>query len=537
MIGKTNALAGAKQKTEMVNISLVSNQTDHSDLLGTVITLSYGAYSEDIVWKGSEITRSVPAYIDYTVTFGDVTGYSTPSAVSCTAVEGNARSVTGTYQTCIVTVVVADNQTSYDDISGVTVAVTGSVSATLSSGGTVKVPWGGSITATGSEVTGYSIPSGTVSADGISKTLTLTYATEVLTLKMATDGETPTGYTLTVKSTSGTTLATQTTATGTYKIPYGTSYYVTASEVDGFTTPGNSDTYTASGSSNAARTITMTYEETKAETLTVKVSGITSGFTVYVKDSSGTTLGSQTTASKTYSIEAGTKYYVTAKNVTGYVTPANSSTYTAVAGGTRSVTMAYVAHSGTTSPTNGVYIQDTDGYYHTASEWDGTYTANGIAVITDNCRFVMALENAHSSTCQWGGYGTKVSGITTATSETSAQADYDGEAQTTVIISALDGTNDGYCDGAPAAEYCRAYTFPDGSTGYLGAAGEWQAALDNKDDIATALSTCGGTSLSYYYWTSTQYSSNYSWGMDWDGEYLSLDRKGSRNYVRAFAAI
>lgn len=187
--------------------------------------------------------------------------------------------------------------------------------------------------------------------------------------------------------------------------------------------------------------------------------------------------------------------------------------------------------------TNGVYIQATDGLLYTEADWDGTKTPNGIAVITDNCRFVMALTDAHTSSCEWGGYGTEVSGITTTTSGSTAATDYDGNGNTTTIINALNGTNDGYVDGAPAAEYCRAYTFPNGATGYLGAAGEWQAALDNKSAVASALSACGGTAMSDWYWTSTQCSSSLSWYMPWYDEYLNPGNKSHANYVRAFAAL
>ena len=515
--------------TTVITASIKSNQSSTTDIADATVTIG----SKTL--KNGESAKFATGS-SLTATFSAVSGYKKPDNQTV-ATSGASLTVEGTYQTCVVTVSITDNQTSYNDISGAKATVTGSASATLSSGGTVKVPWGGSVTVTGSSVTGYSTPSATASADAASKTVTLTYATEILTLKMATDGATPTGYTLTVKTSSGTTLATQTTATGTHKIPYGTSYYVTASAVTNFTTPSNSSTYTASSASNASRTVTMTYQEIKNETLTVTVSGISSGFTVYVKNSSGTTLGSQTTTSKTYSITAGTKYYVTASDVSGYIKPSNSSTYTAVAGNTRSVTMKYTAHAGTTSPSNGVYIQDTDGFFHTVSAWSGTYTPNGIAVLTDNCQFVIALEDARSSSCRWGGYGTTVSGITTTTSESTAQKDFDGKAQTTTIINALKGTNDGYVDGAPAAEYCRAYTFPDGSTGYLGAAGEWQAALDNKSAIESALSKCGGESLSNYCWTSTQYSSNSSWSMAWYYEVLGNFVKSSSYSVRAFAAI
>lgn len=185
----------------------------------------------------------------------------------------------------------------------------------------------------------------------------------------------------------------------------------------------------------------------------------------------------------------------------------------------------------------GVYIEDVDGYLYTEAEWDGSKTANGIAVLTDNCRFVMALEDAQTSTCMWGGYRRTLSGIVTTTDESTAQADYAGASNTDTIISELSGYNDSYVTGAPAAEYCKAFTYPNGKKGYWGAAGEWQSALDNKAAIVSALSKCGGSVLSDYYWTSTQYTSTRSWSIYWNNGSLTNDYKIRSFYVRAFATL
>ena len=185
----------------------------------------------------------------------------------------------------------------------------------------------------------------------------------------------------------------------------------------------------------------------------------------------------------------------------------------------------------------GVFIEDVDGYLYTVDGWDGSKTPNGVAVLTDNCRFVMALIDAHTSSCRWGGYGKAVSGIVTTNNSSTAQADYAGASNTDKIISELSGYNDPYGTGAPAAEYCKAFTFPNGKKGYLGAAGEWQAALDNKDSILSALSKCGGSALKNYYWTSTQSSSNKSWCMIWGGEYLYSNSRDFNDYVRAFTTL
>lgn len=517
-----------------LKVVISSNQgAGDSAISGVKATVKYGSTTLQV---GNGETVGIPTKQTVTVTFPSVTGYATPSAVTINNTNGGTATASGEYKCSVVTVTLADNQTSYNDISSAKASVTGAVTASLSSGGSVKVPWGQSITITGTSVDGYKTPSATYTAADAAKAITLTWQTEILTVTVNSDGATPSGYTVTVKKKDGTTIGSQTSASKTYKIPYGTEYYVMASNISNFTTPANSSTFTAAGSSNASRSVTMTYQEIKNETLTVTVTGISSGYTVTVVNaSSGATIGSQTTASKTYSITAGTKYYVKASDVSGYVAPANSATRTAVAGASHSVTMAYVAHEGTKNPTNGVWIQDTDGYFHTESAWSGKYTANGIAVITSNCRFVIALKDAYSSYCEWGSYGTQVTGIVTTTSSSTAKTDYNGEANTTTILNQLG--NSSSTSDAPAAYYCRSYKFPNGATGYMGAAGEWQAALDNKAKIASALSKCGGTSMSSYYWTSTQYSSNYSWYMYWGNEPLDYFNKDYNFYVRAFAAI
>lgn len=186
----------------------------------------------------------------------------------------------------------------------------------------------------------------------------------------------------------------------TIEVPAYLTYTITFGGVANYTTPA-SITYTAQ--TGNSRTVNAVYTIQK-ETVTVKCSGLSSGFTLTVKNAdTGATIGSQTTTSQSYQIPAGTKYYVTASTVSGYNKPANSSTYTAVANGTRTVTMTYtVAHEGTKNPTNGVWIQDTDGYCHTVSAWSGKYKPNGVAVVTNNARFVMKSEPDPSSFA-WSG--------------------------------------------------------------------------------------------------------------------------------------
>lgn len=271
MKGKTNAQTGSGLEGEILNISLTTNQSSHSDIIGAVITVTHPGGTSEYTWNGSPISVEIPPYVDYSVAFSAVDGYTAPDTYSSTAVAGNSVTITQTYKTTVVTVSLTDNQTSYNDIASATVTVTGTVSATLSNGGTIKVPFGKSITLTGSSVSGYKRPSATYTAADVTKTVTLTWKTEILTVKVAGDGGTPTEYVAYVKDSSGTTLGSQTTTSKTYKIPYGTSYYVQVTDVDGFVTPANSSTYTASGSSNASRTVTMTYVYNSAMLTTIRL--------------------------------------------------------------------------------------------------------------------------------------------------------------------------------------------------------------------------------------------------------------------------
>ena len=193
-----------------------------------------------------------------------------------------------------------------------------------------------------------------------------------------------------------------------------------------------------------------------------------------------------------------------------------------------------------TLPANGLYIYDTDGNFTLPDNWD---TANnskavGVAILTDDCRFVVAKEDAKSSYLRWGGYGTDISTLTNYTDAANAATDFDGVNNTAKIIAAIGNSNDGYRDGTAAGD-CAAYTFPNGKTGYLGAAGEWQVARQNKEDLNSALTLIGGTTMKESaYWTSTEYSSTDAWCQWFDsssrlGDYNKL----SSFYVRAFLAL
>ena len=113
-----------------------------------------------------------------------------------------------------------------------------------------------------------------------------------------------------------------------------------------------------------------------------------------------------------------------------------------------------------------------------------------------------------------------------------AKKDYAGETNTDKIIEQLGE------DNAPAAEYCRKYTFKNGKKGYLWSLGEAQDAFNNKEAIDEAFIKIGESTMgkSDYHWTSTQYNYYRAWKMHW----ISGDDYGNKEdqaFVRAVSAL
>lgn len=246
------------------------------------------------------------------------------------------------------------------------------------------------------------------------------------------------------------------------------------------------------------------------------------GFIITITDNKGTVLGTTGESSYSISIPYDTEYIVSASSVDGYITPA-SQTFTA-SQPARNVDVVYKVIL------FGVFIYDIDGNLTLPELWN---TANnskavGVAIVADNCRFVVAKEDAKSSYVHWVGYDTDISTLTNYTDAALAATDFDGVNNTSKIIAAIGSSN--------AAGDCSAYTFPNGKTGYLGAAGEWQVARQNKEDLNSALTLIGGTTMKEsYYWTSTEYSSSSAWIQFFgSSSNLSSHLKDDFSFVRAF---
>lgn len=182
----------------------------------------------------------------------------------------------------------------------------------------------------------------------------------------------------------------------------------------------------------------------------------------------------------------------------------------------------------------GVWAYYSDGTLRAYSDADSS--AIGVAVITTSCHFIIDKTVTNSgSSIRYGGQNKDLSGIGIVITDDSdtAKLDFAGNGNTTKIISALSGYNDGYVTGSPAATACRSAF---NGKGYMGSLGEWYEAYKQKSLIDSMMSKIGGTALgSNQYWTSTFYNAtNTVWRFTWDSGTIDASYRTSTKYVRAF---
>ena len=323
-------------------------------------------------------------------------------------------------------------------------------------------------------------------------------------VQVTEDGETTLDTTWT-----GTTITTTAAIGATYKVVVGevTGYYRYIID--------------QSGTAAAGATYSCTFNYA-TEVVTVNVAGITDlQPTITINGTAYTWTGSPIKAK----VPTNTKYSIVGSQINIYKSVSLGS-YTA-GQSPREVTLTY------STIETGVYIYTKQDTLVSADDWNSSNNTNavGVYVGTDSCRFIIAPEDV-STSAVWGTYGTSVSGAYSDTTTSGAITDYAGQANTTAIISQDTSTSN------KAADYCNSYTFKNGKSGYLPAVGEWDQAYYNKSAVNTAMSKIGGTAMNTsYYWSSTQYSSNYAWLLSWD--YGDVDYRGkyASLYVRAFCAI
>ena len=332
MIGKTNSQTGGAIKGEKLNISLKTNQQSHSDLVGAVITVTHAGGSTEYVWEGYEITVDVPPYLDYTVSYSAVSGYATPDAFTSTSIADNSRTLTGTYNTEIVSVTAsADDSAS---VNGVTITINGTAHTYNGTVITQKVPFGTQYTVSASAKTNYAAPATqTFTAAQASRSVSMVYVASKLTVSIASNQTNDTTIAAVKATVAYRSTSVQVSDGQTVGIPVNTDVTVTFPAVDGYKTPAavtvnnTGGTKTASGTYNT-EVVTVTVSADNGENM--------SGQVITINGTAHTYSGSAITQKVPYD----TTYTVSASDKDGYATPA-SQTFTASQSG-RNLSLQYV---------------------------------------------------------------------------------------------------------------------------------------------------------------------------------------------------
>lgn len=235
-------------ETGIVGVKIISNQTD--TLSSCTATVKYDSVTKVLEFTGKETkTIKIPFGSSFTIDFSDINRYTKPVQLSGTANALN-KEVTGEYKSTKLSITRSSNQT--ENLGNSTASVAWGTNDTLNFTDSAKVqtimiPLGVSYTVSFSSIAGYKTPgsiTGTTSQASESKTGT--YQSEFLTVNVAGAS----GYTITVSGQGS-----QTTSPKVYKIPFGTSYNISASNVKGYNTPAT-QSFTAN---QVSRSVTMTY--------------------------------------------------------------------------------------------------------------------------------------------------------------------------------------------------------------------------------------------------------------------------------------
>ena len=266
-------------ETGIVGVKITSNQVD--TLSSCTAAVKYDSVTKKLSFTGKETkTIKIPFGSSFTIDFSDIERYTKPAQLSGVA-NTLSKEVSGEYRSTKLSVTRSSNQT--EELGNSTATVAWGTSDTLNFTNaakvqTIMIPLGVSYTISFSSITGYKAPgniTGTTSQASESKTGT--YQSEFLTVNVSGAS----GYTITVSGQGS-----QTTSPKVYKIPFGTSYNISASNIKGYNTPAT-QSFTAN---QVSRSVTMTYTK------------IANG--VYICDSDGklTAVGSWDTANNSKAV-------------------------------------------------------------------------------------------------------------------------------------------------------------------------------------------------------------------------------------------
>lgn len=188
----------------------------------------------------------------------------------------------------------------------------------------------------------------------------------------------------------------------------------------------------------------------------------------------------------------------------------------------------------------GVATRESDGYPRFRQpDQAASYKANAVGVWVNVGGKLIVVAKDQATSTKWA--TSNVSGGTTARGREAAIADMDGRTNTSTIITTLG-------DNAPAAKYCQGY-YPSNvesndaqfgaSRWWLPSAGELWMIWSHLIEINRIMTIIEGTPLNrgQWYWSSTESSAAYAWGLYFNGGNFSDGYKTTEGSVRPVSAF
>ena len=259
-VWKKAGSGGDMQLTEKVNITLSSNQAQpDSALNGAVIHLIYGDNDTPFTWQnGSVFSAEIPMNMTFRIVYPVIAGYATPEDDEFIALAGNTRTVNAMYNTTIMTIDVASNQTDKTDLNYLQIVLSGSMNKILTYTGqplSLKVPTGKSVVITPAQLDGYAnVPAVTKTPTASTDSVLFTYSTTITSISLSSNQPVPdtrlNGTKVTVKYADITKEFSWNGSAYSLKIPTGASFSVSSADVSGYNTPAQK-TQTATGTSGS----------------------------------------------------------------------------------------------------------------------------------------------------------------------------------------------------------------------------------------------------------------------------------------------
>ena len=283
---------------ETLVLTLYSNQgdNDNTSLYGATVRVFDLTQSQEILntsWLGEPIiVEDILPQSNYSITVGNIKGYTTPEVETYIAVAGAKRKVNLEYKTCLVTISCNTNQSSHSDVANAQLTYSGGL-GTYKQGNTVKCPIGQQLTISAGAITRYKTPANiTITPTDLTYSTIMQYQTTLVTVKaVSNQGGSYNNDVAAVKVTLTHNGITDTVTQGTsVKVTTGSSVSASFSSASYYQT-ASSISFTASGTSI---TKTGTYNTC---IMTVYRSGSYSSIPFYYDIGSGTIIQGNTTSS------------------------------------------------------------------------------------------------------------------------------------------------------------------------------------------------------------------------------------------------